>query len=285
MWQLDGSTAFEKSNLRRRPIFGAAQAIDTEEQQMRETRSIGRIAVILPLILIVALATGRAEARSFRPFWIPAAVAPETGACRFDAESLFPMQRKALTSPGQGYSYSVGSGCNVYDAGGFDVDAGFDWRESSDVQSGDFTAPIQGFFRVTYGAKAAREEEKGWSAALGMDDLGFVSGQNDFNVAYGAIQNRSGPLELELGGFAGTDTLKTAKGEKDPTGAMLAARRYIGRGEIGLEWRSGRNRDGYTVAASRVQFDETLGVTVGYAIANDRENMRDWVLLRISFSQ
>jgi hypothetical protein len=146
-------------------------------------------------------------------------------------------------------------------------------------------APLQGFFKIAYGAQVARRDEKGWSVALGMDDIGTVAGQNDFNVGYFAFQNRSGPLELELGGFYGTDTLRTATGEVDKSGALLAARRYLGRGAIGLEWRSGRNRDGYAMLATRVQFDETLAATVGYGVANDRDHMRDWLLVRLTLSQ
>ena len=236
--------------------------------------------------LLALAAAPVVEARSFRPFWIPAANAPEAGICRFEAEDLFPMQRRDSDRAGEFYSYSIGAGCNAYSWRGFDFEAGLDWRESDDVRATDFFDPFQGYARVTYGQKDAQRDQDGWTAALGIDDVGFQKGRTDFDVAYAALENRSGPLELEIGGYSGNgDTLKTAAGDADPNGVMLAVRDYVGRGELGIEWRSGRNRDGYGFVGGRIQFDETLAAAVGYAIANDRENMRDWLLVRLTMQQ
>ena len=222
-----------------------------------------------------------ADARSYRPFLIPTARAPESGYCRFESETSFPLQRR---DPEALYSYSIGTACNVLSGAGFDVEAGFDWREAWDMRADAFGDPFQGFARVTYGAAKASDAGDGWSASLGMDDLGFAAQKTDFDVGYVAVENHTGPYEFEVGGYLGNDTLRAAGGS-DASGAMFGLRRRWSRGELGLEWRSGRNRDGYGVVGVRSLFSETFAASLGYAIANDRDNMRDWLLVRLVLSQ
>lgn len=217
-------------------------------------------------------------ARSLRSFRVPQATAPAAGDCRFEFEHRFVAQRKATDRAGQFFEHGAGYECQVLDYGEVGLEAGLDYVEAHDIRATNALAPLQGNFRATYGARSAR----GWGAAFGFDDVGFKTGQNNFNVAYLLVQHEVELWRVALGGYTGNgDVLRAPSGQREPTGALFGAWRRIGRGEAGFEWQSGRNRIGYATFGALVRFDERLTAALAYAIANDGGLMRDWALIRL----
>lgn len=235
------------------------------------------------LLLVVSGAPARAK--TLRAFWIPQAVAPTPidestdDGCRFEFEQRFTPQRKAADRPGAFFEHGVGYQCQALSLSLVDVELGFDYVDAWDIHAGNLIDPFQFNGRLTYGSGTTA----GWSAALGVDAFGLKSGENDFRVVYFVGQHRTADVQVLLGGYVGNDaTLVSGSGKKDPNGAMFGLWQYLGRGRIGLEWQSGQNRFGYGAIGAEVTFDERLTAGVAYAIANDRANMRDWVLIKLA---
>lgn len=219
------------------------------------------------------------EARSLRAFMIPQASTPEARDCRFEFENRFTSQRKADDRGGEFFEYGAGYGCHLLTFGEVDLEAGFDYIEAHDIRATNVLAPLQGNLRVTYGA---RSEKSGWAAAIGVDSIGLAAGENSFNVGYLLGQHQVELWRIVLGGYAGNSgVLRTGDDKPEPSGAMLGVWRTIGRGLVGLEWQSGQNRLGFTTFGAEIRFDERLTAALAYAIANDRDLMRDWVLIRL----
>lgn len=234
------------------------------------------------LIVITVVYLPAAHAKSFRKLWIPEASAPDSGQCRFEAEQMFTPLKKSGDRPGQYFEHSIGSGCHVGALSQFDFDAGADYVEAYDMAPETLIDPLQGYVRATFGQR----RNKGWQAALGVDGIGLKSGQNNHNLIYLMGQARSEAWGAYFGGYMGNEaTLKKSDGSASNTGALIGIRRYIGRGLIGAEMLTGANRFGFLFFGAQVQFDEIVGVTAGYAVANDRSAMRDWLFLRLVFTQ
>ena len=234
------------------------------------------------LFLLQCLLPPLVHAKSQRRLWIPEASAPEKDQCRFTAEEMFTPQRKSGDRAGQFFEYSLGTGCHVAQFSQFDVEVGADYMESYDIVAESPLDPLQGFARITYGQR----RDKGWTVALGADAWGMKSGQNDFNILYLIGDMRAETWGASLGGYQGNpDTLRKSDGSAANTGGLIGIRRYMGRGMIGAEMMTGQNHFGYLFLGSHVQFDETIGAAVGYGLANNRSDMRDWLFLRLTFSQ
>ncbi|MEQ1878528.1 MAG: hypothetical protein ABL958_17940 [Bdellovibrionia bacterium] len=222
------------------------------------------------LILAGMIFPSNARALSTLDFWIPQGRTLVPGELKFDIE-----QRMTVDKSGGAYHRGLwGFGYGLFQWGRFTTEIGLDWREPTFTTG---AAALAAHARLVFNNVV----EDGWAIGVGIDQLGFHPGQNDYNVNHLVFHNLIGEeWEMAFGGFSGNSTFLAG----DDKGMFVGLWTLIqsGHGRAGVEWMSGNSEFGYFVPGLKVEIREGVMGYLAYGFANRKNFVKDWLLLRVS---
>jgi hypothetical protein len=221
-------------------------------------------------LCVFFLFAAKAQAYSTHDFWIPQAKTLEQGEIKFDTEQRFTVDKSAGTFSSSLWGVSGG----ILHWGRFKFEAGLDWREPNTTTT---ASALSAHARVVFN----NVQEDGWAVGVGIDQLGFHPGRNDYNVNHLVFQNLLGDdWEMAFGGYAGNATFLRS----DDKGMFFGFWRFIqnGHGQFGLEWMSGNSELGFIVPGIKVEIRDGVVGELAYGFANRRNIVKDWALVRIA---
>lgn len=220
-----------------------------------------------------------AQAKYRKDLWIPQTHTLDPGQVQISVSRQAAFQKKDTDPVGYGHESMLGASFGIWENGPVGVEAGVEWIEPARSM---VTQGLYGHLRV----RVSKVDEKGWSVALGIEKLGFVTNRNDHNIIYAALQNKIGERwYTEVGGYNGSARfLIDQRGKPDTRGTFLGIWRQIqmGRGRIGVEYTSGFNYLGFIFTGMTLELSDSVYGTIGYGYANNQKLNRDWVLSRIT---
>jgi hypothetical protein len=258
------------------------QAQKQGQIQTQTQAQVLNCALLFVISFLISATSSQLWARSPRILWVPVAAAGHDQDCRLQMEQHFTPEKHPGDSPGVFSESAFGFDCRFLRVKSISLDGGLDWRESGSRVTDHFGEPLQGHLRAAYGP--GQDGANGWAVALGVDDLGFNSGQNNFNVISLVGQFAAEGWTAVLGAYSGNPNLLVkGSGEPDNDGALLGIWHRTGWATYGIEHFSGKNHFGYSVLGGLIQLNQSTALGVGYGIANNRETMRDLVLLKMTF--
>lgn len=220
--------------------------------------------------ILIVLLSSRAHALSSLDFWIPQAKTLAEREIKFDLEQRFTADKTA----GSYHRGLWGLSYGIWQWRRLSVEAGLDWREPGARTT---AAALSGHARLLFN----NVQTDGWAVAVGIDQLGFHPGENDYNLNHLVFQNILGDnWEMAFGGWSGNSTFLRG----DDKGMLAGFWRFIqnGHGRMGLEWMSGNSELGYIVPGIKVEIRDGVMGQLAYGFANRRNIVKDWLLMRIS---
>lgn len=220
--------------------------------------------------VLINLFTMRAQAASSLDFWIPQAKTLAEREIKFDLEQKFTVDKTA----GSYHRGLWGVSYGLVQWARLAVEAGVDWREPGARTT---AAALSAHARLVFNNVRA----DGWAVAVGIEQLGFHPGENDYNLNHLVFQNILGDdWEMAFGGYSGNSRYLGT----DDKGMIAGFWRIIqnGHGRAGLEWMSGNSELGYIVPGIKVEIRDGVMGQLAYGFANRRNVVKDWLLMRIS---
>lgn len=231
------------------------------------------------LVVMILFSSVSAWARYRNDYLIPQTRTLQKGQVQFSVDRQAVLQKKKDDLAGAGHASTLGSSFGLWQSGSIAAEGGIDWSEPA-VES--VVNAIFGHLRF----RIHDLEEDGWSFAFGVEKFGVISNKNDYNILYAMMQNRIGEdWYIGLGGYAGNSKfLVDHEGKSDAQGFSAGLWRQIqqGHGRMGLEFQSGRSSLGAIALGMTLELSESVYGNVSYAIANNQNLMRDWLLARLT---
>ncbi len=228
------------------------------------------------ILLLTMLISSSSFGASSEGLWIPRHESLASKTWRLDFQNLVALHKESTLSSRE-HQADMNLNYGIINSPNINIEGGFDWHEPTTGQTSN---------AILLNLKISTNwyRERGWGFSVGAYDVGFATGQNDYNLYYIVFQNGLGAnWSSTIGAFAGsTQLLRSSSGVPDNQGVMIGLWRQMARDfAMGAEWQSTSSVYGYLFAGLKWEIKNETQVSLGYGVSNNAD-LKNWVLARVS---